>query len=900
MSSWRRLLERLTGRADQDLERELRAHLELEAEEHQECGLAADEARHAARRAFGNTTRIKEEVRKMWGWTTFEQVLQDLHYAFRGVRTNPGFAAVAILSLALGIGATTAVFSVLNAVVLRPLPVVEPERLVVLKPELRGKRFVLFNPLFEELRRSQQSLSGIFAVSDEPYLKAAFDHSAPAYVRGSLVSGNYFQVLGLAPALGRLLTFEDDEPSAGSCAAVISHAFWITTLRGDPAVLGRSVLVREKACTIVGVVPAGFRGHEPGYAPDLWIPIRPLTDPKLLASRSMAFFSGVMGRLRPESTIAQAETELTALYQRMQAADPRPSPHPGEAAPKPNDFRIAVAPGAQGLGTVWREFGRPLALALAVVGVVLLIAALNVANLLLARGAARTTELATRAALGAGRARLIRLLALEGAVLAAAGGILGVALAFLATPALSRAVFHPRRPLALDTTPDARVLGVALAATIFAALLAGVLPALRLSGRNLQIGMAGAGRTTGTRSGQHLTRSLVAAQLALSLLLVTSAGLLLQTMLRVMAVDPGFNTSNVVLMDVRDTAPAARFGEVDTPEQKARRAAQYHALDQRLNAISGVNAASLSWLGLFGGNYVGLNTYDVDQPENRRFTLVDYISPRYFDTVGMQLLRGRGFTDDDREGVLRAAVVNEAFVRERIRGGHEALGRRLVMTYADDRRPFVIVGIVRDARYNDLREPKAEPMIWVPLAQAPFKINSVSLRVQPGAEAPVIREARAALAATSPHLMVRKVMTLRAQVDQATARERLLLRLASGFGGIALLLAAVGLYGTLACAVARRTREIGVRLALGAQRGAVLRLVLGDSLMLVAGGILAGVPLSLAAGYLLRGFLFGVTAYDVPTLIGAGAVLTAVALLAAFAPAHRASGIDPVLALKYE
>jgi hypothetical protein len=266
----------------------------------------------------------------------------------------------------------------------------------------------------------------------------------------------------------------------------------------------------------------------------------------------------------------------------------------------------------------------------------------------------------------------------------------------------------------------------------------------------------------------------------------------------------------------------------------------------------------------------------------------------------MQLLRGRGFTDADRIGSPPVAVVNEAFARERIAGAREAIGSRFVMTYADDRWEWTIVGVLRDAKYKDLREEKTEPMMWVPIAQAPFKATSISVRVQSGVGAAAVREARAALAATSPHLMVRKVTTLGAQVDQATARERLLLGLASAFGGIALLLAAVGMYGTLAYAVARRTREIGVRLALGAQRGAVMRLVLGDSLLLVAGGLLAGIPLSLAAGRVLRSFLFGVTAYDVPTLATAGAVLTVVALLAAFGPARRASRVDPMSALRCE
>src|SRR5260370_11495652 len=367
------------------------------------------------------------------------------------------------------------------------------------------------------------------------------------------------------------------------------------------------------------------------------------------------------------------------------------------------------------------------------------------------------------------------------------------------------------------------------------------------------MGMAGAGRTTVTRSTQRLTRTLVAAQLALSLLVVSSAGLLVRAMLRVLAVDPGFNTSHVVLMDVQDTEPAAGFGDVDSPERKARRAAQYRELDERLNGIPGVRAASISWLGLFGGNYVGLHLHDADHPEDRHFTLLDYISPRYFESIGMQLLRGRIFTEADREGSLPVAVVNEAFVRERVRGG-EAIGRKFIMTYAKDTRTFSIVGIVRNSKYNDLREAKTEPMMWVPLAQAPFKISSVSLRVLPGAEAAVIRHAEASLTAISPNLMMRNWTTLSAQVDQATARERLLLTLASGFGALALLLAAVGLYGTLAYAVARRTREIGIRLALGAQREAVVRLVLGESLISVAGGMLAGIPLSFPAGCSLRPF----------------------------------------------
>ncbi|MGA8593292.1 MAG: ABC transporter permease [Bryobacteraceae bacterium] len=890
---WRRWRAR-----EHDLERELRTDMELEAEEQHEHGLSAEEARYAANRAFGNTTLVKEEVREMWGWTILEQVAQDTRHALRGMRKNPGFTLVATLSLALSIGATTAVFSVLNAVVLRPLRVTAPERLVVLQPQLRGERFVLFNPVFEELRRRQQSLTGMFAVSDEPYLKVALGREAPAYLRSSLVSGNYFEVLGLSPALGRLLAQSDDQTSPATCAAVISYAFWTDRFHRDPAALGYEMRIGEKECTIVGVAPAGFRSHESGYAPEVWLPLRPLTDPKLLASHGMAFFSGVMGRLRPHVTVAQAEAELTALYQRLEAAEPRVSFQPGQAAPRPGEFKMIVARGAQGLDTLRRQFEEPLALVLAVTIVVLLIAAANVSNLLLARGATRTGELATRAALGAGRARLMRQLFIEAAVLAGCGELLGLALALLSTPVLASFVSLPYLPVALETAPDGRVLIVAVAATLFAALLAGILPALRLSGR-LQTEMAGAGRMTSARSAQRVAHTLVAAQLALSLLLVTSAGLLLRTMLRVLGVDPGFNPSHVVLMDIRDTAPAAGFGEVETSEQKARRAAEYHSLDRRLNALPGVRAAGISWLGLFGGNYVGLSLYDAAHPENGQFTLLDYISPRYFDAVGMHVLRGRGFTESDREGSLPVAVVNESFVRERIHSG-DALGRAFVMTYGNESRAFTIVGIVHDSKYNDLRERKTEPMMWVPLAQAPVKITSISLRVQPGMDAAVIPETEVALAATNRDLMVQKVTTLRAQVDQATERERLLLTLSSGFGGLALLLAAVGLYGTLAHTVARRTREIGVRLALGAQPRTVQWLVVGDALLSVAVGLVLGIPLSLAAGHFLRPFLFDVAAYDFPTLMGATTVLMSVAIVAAFAPARRASRVDPMTALRYE
>jgi predicted permease len=890
------------GRKDAELDEDIQAHLDLLTRDYIDRGVAPDDARAAARRAFGALDQMKETYRDQRSLPWIETLVQDMRYAARMLRRNPGFAAIGILSLALGVGASTAAFSVFNAVMLRPLRVSEPDRLVLLKPLRRAQRFIFFNPIYEELRARQTTLSGVFAVNDTSYLKVTFDdEAAPVYLRASMVSGNYFAVLGVSPEVGRLLTDADDPvPGASSddrCAAVISYRFWIQRFRESPDALGRSVRVKDHACAIVGIAPATFVSHQAGFAPDIWLPLRPMTDRTLLASRTMAFFSGVMGRLAPGVEIAQAQAELTTLYQQAQAAQPKPAGNAGQPSTTPEDFSIRLESGAQGFDMVKREFGRSLAIILAVVAVILLIATVNVANLLLARGAARLPELATRAALGAGRWRLVRQLATEGMMLATMGGILGVALAWLVVPTLASQISLEYATLRIDARPDARVLGLAILVTAIAALVAGVLPALRLSGATLRSGMAIDGRTT-IASGQRLRRTLVVVQLTLSLLLVTATSLLLRTMVHLANIDPGFVPDHVVMLNVRDEASLPLFGSVDPAAVKAWRAARYRALEERLNALPGVRAASVSWLGLFSTNDLWLGLIDPDRTDNRPQARIDYVSPRYFETMGMQIRRGRGFADSDRDGAPRVAVINETLARVRY-GPADPIGRRIALDYQGERdRPFTVVGVVHDSKYNDLRETRPNPMLWVPIAQAPFAISSISLNTEPGAETLVARRVEELLRATDPDVMLRSTTTLAAQVAGKTSRERLLLRLSSGFALLALLLAGVGVYGMLAYMVRRRTREIGIRLAFGAGRPLVLRMILSDALRLAAIALIAGVPLSLAAGYALRGFLFGVTPMDPAALAGACVILMTAALVAAYLPARRAASVDPVVALR--
>ena len=660
--------------------------------------------------------------------------------------------------------------------------------------------------------------------------------------------------------------------------------------------LGRVLRARDTACAIVGVAPEAFEGHQGGYAIDVWLPLRPF-HVELLDDHGLAFFSGVVGRLRADASRGEAESQMTALYRAIEAAEPERATREGQVPPTPADFSIRLLPGAQGLGRLRDNFDQSLTIVFGVVVAFLLIAAVNVGNLLLARGAARTTEFATRAALGAGRGRLLRQLATEGLVLAVSGAALGAIVAWAITPRLARAITMQDFRVSLETTARPVVLLTVAGIVAVVALVVSLLPAWRLSRVDLHPSMAGAGRTT-ARGGQRLARQLIVSQLAVSLLLVTLAGLFLRTVAALQAIDPGFEPSHVVLFEVQREQVSPPF--MNPMDEKQRLATLYRGLNERLATIPGVSSVGLSWLGLFGGSDLWLPVIRTDIPTDRHDARTDYVSAGYFESVGMRIVRGRSFSAADRDGAPRVAIVNETFVRQRF-AGSEPLGQSVTLEYPRDQQPpFTIVGVVRDSKYNDVREAKAEPMIWAPLLQWPLDIRAITLSTRPGEEAAVTRAARSIVASADPSLMIRRSLTLREQVDQTVSREHLLLRLASVASVLALFLAAVGLYGMLAQSVARRTRELGLRMALGASQRAVVVMVVREALGPVLAGTALGVPLALAAGHAARAFLFGIAPHDESTLAMACSALVVVALVAAFAPARRASRVEPMTALRHD
>ncbi|PYR93912.1 MAG: hypothetical protein DMF84_06660 [Acidobacteria bacterium] len=890
-STWRTLFRK--SRLEHDLDEELRAVVETLVDRHTAQGMSEESARRAARVMLGGVEPIKDAIRDVRAGVQIELMLSDIRYGLRTLTKSPAFTAAAILSLALGIGANTAIFTFINALLLRPLPVRDPSSLVEVTAERRDGRGLLSFPMYRAIAERQHVLTGIAATAGETPTRVTIPTGSGTgseidNVRVSFVSGNYFSVLGVDAAVGRLFSPDDDKnlDSANTAGSVIvlSDAFWERQFGRDPSMVGRSIFIRRARCQVIGVTPRGFVGEVIGNAADGWVPLTAFSSRQDLL-KGTAFF----GRLMPGVASAQAQASLTLLFQQLLAAE-------GLTGVLREQHSIALQSAAAGVDfSMRRTYLKPLFIAMGMVAVVLLIACANIANLLLARAAARAGEISVRLALGCSRSRLVRQLLTESVLLSLMGAALGLLVSRWASQSLAEMALGGSVGLRLNLSPDIRVFAFLAALSIATAIAFGLVPALRSTRVDLAPAVKGLRRGGGSMAKQRASRLLVVCQVALSMLLLIGAGLLVRSFQKLHQQDLGFTTAHVLIFSLghgaADRTPAAM-------------AAVERAARQRVAAIPGVASASFSGFMIFSQSDIGspftIPGYPplTNEPLTARY---DSVSPGHFETIGMTIVAGRPFEDrDDAVDATPVTVVNESFARHFL-SEHpaEAIGRTIVLgAGAGKVKTFEVVGVVHDAKYNNLREaPK--PLFFLPYAQMTRSLRSLEVRTTQPLSA-VAGPIRDALSSVTKDIMIRGIVPLAEQVDQSLAAEQLLLRLCVLFGGLALLLACIGLYGVVAYSIAERTTEIGIRVALGATPASVMRGVLRDTLALVVAGIAIGIPAALAAGRLLITFLYGLTPRDPATLAFATLTLLASAALAAALPALRAARIDPNVALRYE
>jgi predicted permease len=841
---------------------------------------------------------------------------QDLRYGARMLIKHKGLTIIAILSLALGIGANTAIFSLVDAVLLKSLPVKEPAALAQLK-WLAGSSFRNFNydgssredeatglristsfpqQTFEEFRAQQKVFTDLFAFASLEQVNANVDGQAEV-ASGLVVSGGYFTGLGVQPVLGRVITAEDDRSNAPA-VAVISFRYWERRFGANPAVIGKQINLNNAAFTIIGVTPREFAGvMGDGSARDLTIPL--MMEPLVRGNNTnlnqqALWWLLLMGRLKPGATMEQARVELEPVFQRAALENLGPSVNQTQVPPTaPQDYpRLVVEPGRRG-DTDWGWYQRQsLYLLTAVVGLVLLIACVNVANLLLARAAERQKEIAVRLALGAGRFRLVRQLLTESVLLALAGGALGLLFALWGRDLLLSLRFSGREMSSLQTGLDARVLAFTFAVSVLTGLLFGLIPAWRATRVDLTPALKDTGRSSAGHSRSFVGKSLVVAQMALSLLLLIGAGLFLRTLRNLQHVSPGFNTQNLLLFRV-DPRLSGYQGE--------RLAQLYQRMFDRIEAVPGARSVTFSRHPLLSGSLGGRGFNVVGRtvdPNNRPSTNIHIVRANFFETMEIPIQFGRRLSPHDDAQAPHVTVVNQTFAR-RFFADEDPIGKRLRFgsTQSDE---VEIVGVAQDAKYTSLRA-EIPPTIYVPWLQELPRLGQMNFEVRTSGD-PInfLAAIRQAVREVDGNLPLFDVKTQVEQASQSLAQERLFAALLSFFGALALALAALGLYGVLAHSVAQRTKEIGVRMALGAEARHVLRLVIGQGMLLVCAGIAMGLILAYLLTKWLSGWLYGVGAADPLTYSAIALLLAVVALFACYLPARRATRVDPMIALRCE
>lgn len=831
-------------------------------------------------------------------------LIQDIRYALRMLRKSPAFTTVAVLTLALGIGANTAIFSLVNAVLLKMLPVNEPDKLVVIgDPLLVHSRSAgdpsveLFSyPLYQQLNAGSQVFDGMLASSEVHRIRlssTAGSGEITGNANGELVSGNYFSVLGVHALYGRVLTPDDDNAANAHPVMVVSYGFWKEKLGQNPIVVGQTIRVGNYPFTIVGVAPPGFYGDTVGDAQDFWIPVtmqeQVVTGRKWLDDYHSSWLH-IIARLKPGATVEQARANLNVVLQQLLHGTL------GAKLTKSDlenlqQAKIEVNEGGGGFSSLRGDFREPLLLLMLIVGLVLVIAAVNVANLMLARSAARQKEIAVRLAIGATAGRIVRQLLTESMFLAFSGGVLGLLIAQWGTKSLLQLSKNNQ----LEASPDLRVFLFTTGVCVLTGILFGLVPALR--SRKVAVAptlKSGVQSGDSTSAGWSWGKSLVTAQVAVSLLVLFSAGLLVRSLRNIRNVDLGYNREHLLLVSTDPQGAGYNKQQITNFGNEAA---------GRLAHLPGVESVSYSKNGLFSGSEsadsIKIPGYVAKKDEDM-VAYFDEVGPGYFNTVGIPLLLGRDIGLQDTETSPKVAVINESMAKFYF-GADNPIGRKFVVDDPDFKgQEMEIVGVARDARDHELKG-RVRRRFYLPAVQSARIIPWINFEVRTaGNPASVAEEARKQIKALAENVPIFDARTLTALTERSINDQVLIARLSSFFAGLALLLASIGLYGILSYSVAGRTREIGVRIALGAQRGNVLGMVLREAGKLVLLGIIVGVPAALLAGRLCSAMLFGLKSTDPESMLLVVGLLLAVALLASYIPARRATKVDPMVALRIE
>ncbi len=893
-------------RLSEELQEEIHLHLDLRRQEQVEAGVAASDAAAAARRRFGNPTVLRERSYTEWGWSWLESLAQDVHYGLRAMLRTPGITLVALLSLALGIGANTAIFSLMDAVMLRSLPVEDPGQLVLLgkgEDDGIGSSIVdteLYSyPFYRQLQQKNAVFSGvaaIFSMTNDVYgfvLDAAGQAPADSHLMHvKLVSGTYFPVLGVQAQIGRTLTDADDTSEGDHPVAVLSHALWERTLASDPNVLDRKLKLGTTIFNIVGVAPPEFFGTKVGEAPDMWVPmsmtksVPPGWD---AYKKNFTQSLNLIGRLKPGVTIERATSNVNLLLQQITRgfSDAELSQkNLGKLA----RAHVPLTPMATGLSSLRREFSEPLRILMAIVALVLLIACANIANLLLARSTARARELAVRQALGARRSRIIRQLLTESLILALIGGSLGIGFAAIANRLLLQMVSGGFETIPLNISLDRRMLGFAFVVTVATAILFGTIPAFRATRLDLTNSLKDGRGSSSVGAKSLLAKALVISQVALSLVLMVGAGLFLRSLVNLSGVNPGFNRENVLRLQIDSVATGLK---AEDPRLRD----IFQQIESRVNALPGVQAASFSAFTFDEGSWNDAVLVP-GMPANENVAVhQNVVGIAYFKTMQIPLLAGRTFGPQDTPTSQRVAVISERIAKTLFPPGNP-IGRHF---HIGDNKPeddYEVIGIVKDAKFASLQE-KPRYINYLLYTQSPWAFGDFEVRYT-GDFGAIAAAVQSTIHQVDRNLPISHVTTLDEQVARSYTDQRLVAQLSTFFGLLAVFLSAIGIYGLMSYVVSRRTNEIGIRMALGAERVHVRWLVMREILVLVVVGIAIGVPAVLASSSLVAHMLFGVVGSNAMNLVAAIGVMLMIAALAGYLPARRASRVDPMVALRYE